>query len=249
MTDLSATRDALRAITTHVMVRAMQPSTDRISLRPAPGGWATPTFGAERRRLRIANGVLFDERDGNDGARVRAIGISGATMGELAAFAEVDLADVVWVGDDTPPLGDVAAPIELDPAAMAMMADCYDVTARALDRLVVEWPAWASPSVPQLWPEHFDLAIDIAVAADIGAGDAASRRANVGGSPGDGYHDGPYLYVGPWTSDRPGDPTYWNAPFGAVLAVDALGSTGSPDERAEVAAAFFVRGLRLLAAG
>ena len=42
-------------------------------------------------------------------------------------------------------------------------------------------------------------------------------RANLGASPGDAYEPEPYLYVGPWGPERPGDPGYWNAPFGAVL--------------------------------
>ena len=39
---------------------------------------------------------------------------------------------------------------------------------------------------------------------------------NLGGSPGDGSRDEPYLYVGPWTADRPGEPAFWNAPYGAM---------------------------------
>jgi hypothetical protein len=86
-----------------------------------------------------------------------------------------------------------------------------------------------------VWPEHFDVALDLAAAPD--------RRVNLGGSPGDGFHADPYLYVGPWTADRPGDVAFWNAPFGAVLGYaellersDSLGS----------AVAFFDRGLALL---
>lgn len=66
-----------------------------------------------------------------------------------------------------------------------------------------------------LWPEHFDLAV-------------AVEQVNLGVSPGDEQHPGPYAYVGPWdaadllTAD---EHPYWNAAFGAVLdapaAVDA----------------------------
>ena len=35
--------------------------------------------------------------------------------------------------------------------------------------------------------------------------------------PGDAFSDEPYVYVGPWGTERPGEPDYWNAPFGAVL--------------------------------
>ena len=63
----------------------------------------------------------------------------------------------------------------------------------------------------QIWPEHFDAATDV----PAGAG-----RANVGASPGDGFHPEPYFYVGPWDAARPGDDGYWNAPFGAFLDGD-----------------------------
>ena len=50
-------------------------------------------------------------------------------------------------------------------------------------------------------------------------------------SPGDGYEDEPYVYVGPWGFDGHGDAGFWNAPFGAVLrwseargASDAIGA-------------------------
>jgi hypothetical protein len=52
-----------------------------------------------------------------------------------------------------------------------------------------------------LWPEHFDIAIE------LGAQDAG-RRANYGFSPGDPDHEEPYLYVGPWTPQPAGE--IWN---------------------------------------
>jgi hypothetical protein len=43
----------------------------------------------------------------------------------------------------------------------------------------------------QIWPEHFDIAVDL--------GDkSAGRRATYGASPGDRHHDEPYLYASPW---------------------------------------------------
>jgi hypothetical protein len=51
------------------------------------------------------------------------------------------------------------------------------------------------------------------------------------------------LYVGPWTSDRPGDAAYWNVPFGAALLRSEL--TGGSKAEAECLA-FMTRGLELL---
>jgi hypothetical protein len=69
---------------------------------------------------------------------------------------------------------------------------------------------WA-PSAPKLWPEHFDYAIE-----------AGTVRANLGLSPGDEEHEGPYAYVGPWEAVEPGP--LWNATgfTGAELPIDDL---------------------------
>ena len=60
-----------------------------------------------------------------------------------------------------------------------------------------------------VWPEHFDAA----TALDLGAG----AGVNLGFSGGDAFCEEPYAYVGPWGPERPGDPAYWNAPFGAFV--------------------------------
>lgn len=62
---------------------------------------------------------------------------------------------------------------------------------------------------------------------------------------GDSFSAQLYLYVGPWGSERPGDPDYGNAPFGAVLTYDRM--MASPDPEA-VAGAFLRRGITLLQA-
>ena len=52
------------------------------------------------------------------------------------------------------------------------------------------------PSLVQLWPEHFDIAVEL-------GSEPAGQRATFGASPGDESHDEPYLYVSPWTADLP----------------------------------------------
>jgi hypothetical protein len=91
--------------------------------------------------------------------------------------------------------------------------------------------------VAQLWPEHFDHGSLVSVGDD---------RYNVGASPGDAAEPGPYLYVGPWSDERPGDPDLWNAPFGAVLRRADLDRV-PPDERRARAVEFVAR--RLSAGG
>jgi hypothetical protein len=48
------------------------------------------------------------------------------------------------------------------------------------------------PSRVQLWPEHFDVAVDIGI-------EQTGARATYGASPGDAAHPEPYLYVTPWS--------------------------------------------------
>src|SRR5437868_903278 len=63
----------------------------------------------------------------------------------------------------------------------------------------------------ELWPEHFDVGI---TAAGI----------NYGASPGDDHIAEPYLYVGPHDGPAPGDPAFWNAPFGAARTFRQIGT-------------------------
>ncbi len=204
-----ATRDVLRHVAVHVIARACSQGTGQISLRPTVGGFGTPSFGSDGVRVRVSGGLLVREADGAGDAVAAATTLDGSTLAELADFAQVDLTTELDVGHDTPPLGDVHASMSVDLAAAEALATWFEVAAVALDRVVAELPTPASPTIVRLWPEHFDIALDAAARTGI--------RVNLGGSPGDGFHAEPYAYVGPWTQDRPGDPEFWNAPFGAVL--------------------------------
>lgn len=62
--------------------------------------------------------------------------------------------------------------------------------------------AFAAGETPVLWPEHFDVAIRV-------------HDMNFGVSPGDGFIEEPYAYVG--VASRPDGDAFWNAPFGAAL--------------------------------
>ena len=89
-----------------------------------------------------------------------------------------------------------------------------------LEELRALAPASAAPSRVQIWPEHFDAALE------LGAEDAGVRAA-YGCSPGDETHPEPYLYVTPWTLPPGGE--LWNAtvftgaelPLAALLDADA----------------------------
>jgi len=84
-------------------------------------------------------------------------------------------------------------PIEVDAGAAGYLAGCFSLGDAALRQL-------APGEQPVLWPEHFDLGITL-------------DEVNYGISPGDGYLNEPYAYVGPW---KPRSGEFWNAPFGAA---------------------------------
>lgn len=86
------------------------------------------------------------------------------------------------------------------PAATAL-GDFYGLACSVLEQLRAD-ETDGDPSLVQLWPEHFDLAIEL-------GSEAAGQRGNFGASPGDDDHPEPYLYVSPWTADVSGE--LWNA--------------------------------------
>jgi hypothetical protein len=227
---------SLHRVAVHVLARRRATVTGRFGLRPTPGGFGTPAFGDPDHEevLRIAGPMLVRERRRADGTHTTVHPLPGATLGELAELADVDLSAPFSVGRDTPAVGDPEEPLVVAGEAMDVLAQWLHVGALALDRLVATLAPAATPTVAQLWPEHFDLAVDAA---------AGLTRVNLGVSVGDAYSAAPYAYVGPWTPDRPGDPGFWNAPFGAMARDHELA------DRGDVVTAlvdFFTRGLALL---
>lgn len=216
----SSARNELHRVAVHLVARARVEEASRFSLRVTPGGFGTPEMGPQGRRVRVAGAHLVVESDAPGAASTRSIAIDGSTLAELASFAGVDLAGALDVGHDTPPTGDVHATIALDAAGADDLAEWFRQTAAIVDLVLHALPADAAPTLPRLWPEHFDIAIEAQARPDL--------RVNLGGSPGDGSSEEPYLYVGPWTADRPGDADFWNAPYGAMrtrsqLAADPAG--------------------------
>ena len=233
----AATRASLQRVAVHVLARRRSAVTGKFGLRATPGGFGTPAFGPEHEVVRVAGPYLVRERTGGS-SRTATLDLRSATLSQAADLAEVDLAQPFAAGDDTPPVGDPEVALGVDGDAAAALATWLAFGWRALDAVVAELGTAAAPSVVQLWPEHFDAGVDVAA--------APGRRVNLGASPGDGFSAEPYLYVGPWDADRPGDPSFWNAPFGAVLAYDELRGEAEPDAAAR---AFLLRGVRLLGAG
>jgi hypothetical protein len=102
----------------------------------------------------------------------------------------------------------------VDIAAATALGDFYGLACSVLEQLRAN-EGDGDPSVVQLWPEHFDIAIEL-------GSESAGQRANFGFSPGDDDHPEPYLYVSPWSGEVSGD--LWNATGfnGAEMAYEEL---------------------------
>jgi hypothetical protein len=225
-TDAAARQD-LHRLAAHVLARRRHAVTQMLGLRPAPGGLATPTFG-DGEVIRVSGGVLVVERDGD--ARAEPL----TTLARAAEVVGVDLAEEFSVGKETPPLGEPDARLGVDAETTRALGAWWGFGAQVVDELVATTPAVTAATAAQLWPEHFDLACTVVVGGEV--------QVNVGASAGDAYEPAPYLYIGPWGPERPGDPVYWNAPFGAALRRDEVdGGAG--------ALAFLREGVDLVAAG
>ncbi len=146
------------------------------------------------------------------------IAVSGLTFAAAAAAVGLTAQPLDHVYHDGPHVTPDEL-VALDPDDLAVLED-------ALARGDAALRAFSPTTEPILWPEHFDVAITL---DDV----------NYGVSPGDGYHDLPYAYVGPHQV-----PTgaFWNAPFGASRPITDL-----PDVAA--VAAFFDEGTREASAG
>jgi hypothetical protein len=230
----ATTRASLHRVAAHVLARRRHAVTGRFGLRVTPGGFGTPLFGDPEHEevLRVSAATLVREHRG-DGVHTDVLPLDGASLASLADAVGVALDPGFSVGKDTPDLGDVDAPLSVSADAVGVMADFLLVGAAALDRVLAARGADTSPIVAQIWPEHFDLGLDVA---------GGGSRVNLGASVGDDYHADPYVYVGPWGSDRPGDPDYWNVGFGALLGYEAIAAASDP---VAAVVAFMFRGLDL----
>jgi hypothetical protein len=179
-------------------------------LAPLPPGYAETRATLHR----IAEEVLKPARErvtGRFGLRALPGGFGTPPFGEVTQL-HVDGTELV-----TRDKGEVRRePIDgVDPDAASALAAWFAFAAGVLEELLADADSSLSPTPAQLWPEHFDIAIEL---GDEGAG----RRATYGASPGDGEHPEPYLYVATWSP--PPEGPLWNATIfsGSELAYAEL---------------------------
>lgn len=232
---LVETRLALHAVAEHVLTPARHAANAKIGLRFTLAGFGTPFFrdgdGADR-QLRVEAGRLVVQ----DGT-----GLTRHDLTTLRAAAEVSGGPLGAPTELFTPTtaGDPDAELAVDAAAAALLGDWYGFAASVLEVARTGGPAADPPGRVQLWPEHFDLAVDLGTQAD-------GSRLTLGASPGDEPHPEPYLYALPWVDvDRGG---FWSDPHfpGASLAYADL--VAADDQRA-AALDFFSRAVSELAEG
>ncbi len=225
------TRLALHQLAAHVLARRRHAYTGKFGLRAAPGGIATPAFGDDVEVVRTSGRHLVVERGGT------VLAAPVTTLGAAAALVGVDLALDFGVGDGTPAMVDPDEALAVDGDAALVLGRWWGFGTTVLDEVVANEPGVTGPTSTQLWPEHFDIGCTVTV--------AGGERVNLGASPGNGFDPLPYLYAGPWSDARPGDASFWNAPFGAVLRRADLAALPPPDRRPH-ALAFFHQAIALL---
>jgi hypothetical protein len=193
LTTLHSTRDAWHALAEQVLAAARHRVTGRIGLRATPGGFGTPPFG-DGEELRIDGAELVVTRDGETmrypittvRAAADAVGIVPGAPAEVYAPATAL---------------DPDAPLAIHPGAAAALAGYLELGTTLLEALRTSATADEAASDVQLWPEHFDIGLEL-------GNEAIDARATFGASPGDAPHPLPYLYVTRWPGVA--DDPFWN---------------------------------------
>jgi hypothetical protein len=186
-------------------------------------------FAATRSALhRLAEEVLKPERErvtGRFGLRALPGGFGTAPFGDVMQV-HVDGTDLVR-RDGTAVRRE---PIDgIDAGSAAALASWFAFAAGVLEELRAETALEHDPTPPQLWPEHFDVAIEL-------GSEASGLRAGYGASPGDELHAEPYLYVVLWSATVEGELWTATAYEGAELSYAELLAS---DDRRTTALEFF----------
>jgi hypothetical protein len=187
MTSFVDTRIALHQLARFVLGEELKGTTDLVTLRIAPGGFGQPERLVDRlqRRLRVDGTSLVLQHGEHETWTDITTVAAACRLGGIAVRADVPAPD---------------APLPVDAVHAATLAGFYAFVESVLVELRRRHRD-DDPTIPQLFPHHFDLAVTIA-------------EVNVGGSPGDDDHDEPYLYVSPWALQPS---TRWNEPWGASI--------------------------------
>ena len=229
---LVETRLGLHRLAAYVIAPVRHQANGKFGLRWTLGGFGTPFFG-DNRQVRVQGNRLVDQRAG------QATSIPITTLQAAADFLDTEIDTETAAEHDSPAVGDVNADLAIDANASAFLGGWYGMAFAALEQVRADDNS-IDGSRPQLWPGHFDPAIEV--------GDQ-DHRGSYGASPGDDTIAEPYLYVSIWYPDRlalDSDNPAFNAPSftGSVLKLADF----PPGDSVDAAASFFAS-IRDLIAG
>jgi len=215
---LAATRRSWHLLAAHVVAEERFRRVGHSGLEPTPQGFRTP--GEELSGVEVELDQLVIRRA--DGVLRRSV----TTIGDAQSWVLGEVGPPRWgqqpgLHDPPPPVpADTLLPI--DPAVAGWLGRWFHLGYAALGELIAD-EASADAGVPTLWPEHFDVGIEVL---------PDDRRASYGVSPGDTTIAEPYAYVALWEPDRHGahsDP-WWSATAltGATMTARGLAETDEP---------------------
>jgi hypothetical protein len=185
---LAQTRRALHKVAEHVISPTRKRANGKIGLRYTWGGFGTPFFG-NNVQIRVAGDALVVQV----GERVQHGRLT--TLADAAEFIGYDLTRYDLAG--------AHEPLQVDLESSCFLGEWYGFAASVLAQMRAESPRELQYSRVQLWPEHFDMSVEL-------GSEQEGRRAAYGLSPGDAQHEQPYVYVTPWAG-VPDDAQLWNA--------------------------------------
>lgn len=225
------TRDALHQVAFFVLGPVRYLAEGRMGLQAAPGGFGTPRFDGRRIARVEGESIVLEESDE----------VASQTITTVRAAADLVGIEyrVDWFADFHDPLQpiDPDSPLGVDDASSRALGQWFNFGFEVLERLCGHAVEGDDVTDVQLWPEHFDPAIE------LGREDEG-RRASFGASPGDSGHQEPYVYVAPWGAVDESDP-YWNSTSfkGSLLGYSDLASADDP---VATALEFLLAGSRIL---
>ncbi|HEX2017244.1 MAG TPA: hypothetical protein VGN69_11160 [Solirubrobacteraceae bacterium] len=184
---LVTTRQALHRVAEHVISPTRQRANGKVGLRYTQGGFGTPFFGNDV-QIRLSRDVLTVQM-GTEQTEGRL-----TTLKDAAEFIGFDLTRFDAALQEQP--------LDIDLQASDFLAELFGFGTSVLEQLRAEASESLDPSRVQLWPEHFDLSVELGP-------EPAGGRAAYGCSPGDDLHLEPYLYVAPWSAPPGGE--LWQA--------------------------------------
>jgi hypothetical protein len=226
------TRKALHQIAFFAVAPKRFAVTGKLGLRFTHQGFGTPFFLIDDHdeQVRVERNLLVHQIGGD--VRIEPV----TTVAAACEFLGIEYRPQ-WFDGFHDPLEPVPPTenLHVEPDAAGSLGSWFGFGTHVLERARRIDPSTASRV--QLWPEHFDPAIEL---GDVELG----TRASYGASPGDASHPSPYLYVSPQADVGSSEP-FWNAESfgGAVLGWDAL--LRGPDPYG-AAVDFFRTGFRLL---